>query len=111
MSDALARIETLEAQRAQVNSDIDREIEEIKAQAMQELAEMRAKLSKLETVLKVPSQTIAPRVAAQAARSELDETDAGNGIREVQENVSASDFRDELAELRERTQAKRRRLG
>ncbi len=38
-------------------------------------------------------------------------TDAGNGIREVQENVSADSFRDELAALRERTQAKRRRLG
>jgi hypothetical protein len=111
MSDALARIEALEAKRAQINGDIDREIEGLKAQAMQELAEMRAKLSKLETVLKVPSPTIAPRVAAQAARSELDETDAGNGVREISDNVSAADFRDELAELRERTQAKRRRLG
>lgn len=107
----LARIEALQAQRAQLNSDIDREIEGLKAQALMELEAMRAQLTKFETVLSVKVAPREQRVAPRPTRTELDETDAGNGIRETQDNMSADDFRDELAELRERTQAKRRRLG
>lgn len=110
MSNALARVQELEKQRAQLNADIDREIEGLKAQAMSELEAMRAQLSQFETVLNVKVTPREQRSPAKVERSEIDETDAGNGVREVQENVSASDFRDELAELRERTQAKRRRL-
>lgn len=111
MSAALDRIQALEAQRAQLNADIDREIESLKAQALTELEAMREQLAKFETVLSVKVTPREQRAPAKVVRSEIDETDAGNGIREVQENVSAGDFRDELAALRERTQAKRRRLG
>lgn len=111
MSTALARIEVLEAQRAQVNGDIDREIESLKAQALVELEAMRTQMSKYETALNVKGAPREQRASARPIRSEIDETDAGNGIRETQDNMSAADFRDELAELRERTQAKRRRLG
>jgi hypothetical protein len=111
MSDALARIEALQAQRAQLNSDIDREIEGLKAQALVDLEAMRSQVSKYEAALNVKLPPREQRAPARATRSEIDETDAGNGIRETNDNMSADDFRDELAELRERTQAKRRRLG
>jgi hypothetical protein len=107
----LARIEALQAQRDQLTSDIDREIEGLKAQALVELEAMRTQLTKFETVLSVKVAPREQRAPARATRSEIDETDAGNGVRESQDNMSAADFRDELAELRERTQAKRRRLG
>lgn len=108
MSDALARIQELETQRVQLNADIDREIEGLKAKAMSELAAMREQLAKFETALHVKPT---PQRAPARVHSEIDETDAGNGVREVQENVSADAFKDELAALRNRTQEKRRRLG
>jgi hypothetical protein len=111
MSTALDRIEVLQAQRAQLNSDIDREIEGLKAQALVDLEAMRTQMSKYETALNVKLAPREQRAPSRASRTEIDETDAGNGIRETQDNMSADDFRDELAELRERTQAKRRRLG
>jgi len=111
MSDVLNRIAELEQQRAQLNGDIDRQIEGLKEQALQELEAMRADLAKFETVLQVKVAPREQRAPARVVRSELDETDAGNGIRETQDNTSASDFKDQLASLRERTQEKRRRLG
>lgn len=118
MSDVLNRITELVQQRANLNGDIDREIEGLKAQALLELDAMRSQLSRFETVLKGTvmhqfgvEKPMFPPVRSKPARTELDETDAGNGIRETQDGVSATDFRDELAMLRERTAEKRRRLG
>lgn len=113
MSDVLNRIAELEQQRAQLNGDIDRQIEGLKEQALAELEAMRSQLSKYETALSLDRKfrTPVPTLPTRATRTELDETDAGNGIRETQDNVSAPTFKDELASLRERTQEKRRRLG
>lgn len=56
-----------------------------------------------------------PRVGLEGSRKNevipMDETDAGQGVREPRdEGGSAESFLDELASLRERTQAKRRRM-
>lgn len=110
MSDALNRIAELEKQRAQLNCDIDREIEGLKEKALQDLEAMRAQVATFESVLKVPATPREQRVPARVVRSEIDETDAGNGIREDEDNVSAVSFKEELAMLRDRTQEKRRRL-
>lgn len=112
MSEALRRIEELEKQRAQLNADIDREVEGLKAKALQDLESMRAQMAAFESVLKVPVAPQVQRAAPQRERTPLDDTDAGNGIREAREDYdSAQDFRDELAELRERTAAKRRKIA
>jgi len=110
MNDTLKRIEQLEAQRAQLNSDIDREIDGLKEKALQELDALRSQLAGFESVLSVPTKPREQRVPAKPVTSEIDETDAGNGIREVVENTSAASFQEELAALRERTAEKRRRL-
>lgn len=111
MSDVLARIDELQKQRAQVNADIDREIEGLKAKALHELDGLRSRLAQFESILNVQVAPREQRAPARVVRSEIDETDAGNGVGEVDDNVSAASFIDELAMLRERTQAKRRRLA
>ncbi len=74
----------------------------------EELAATVAKLNALQAKLGVKAP---PPDRPSAPRTELDETDAGNGIGEAREaTTGAQDFRDELAALRERTQMKRRRL-
>lgn len=110
MSDTLKRIQELQTQRAQLNADIDREIESLKEKALQELEALRAQLASAEAVLKVPVTPREQRAPARPEPSAWDQTDAGQGVREVEDSTSATSFRDELAALRERTQEKRRRL-
>ena len=88
--------------------EIDAQLAKLKEQAMKELEAAKANVEALDAVLK----PVAMRAERQASPPQpIDETDAGNGVREQQENVSAASFKDELAMLRERTQEKRRRLG
>lgn len=102
-------------------SEIEIEVENILAEQRQaderELEGILARAAKLQEKLGVkilgPQP---PRVGLEGSRKTeilpIDETDAGNGIREPRdEGGSAQSFQDELAALRERTQAKRRRLG
>ncbi len=101
-------------------SQIELEVESILAAQRQadeaELAATEQRAAKLREKLGVkflgPQP---PRVAVEGSSKReilpIDETDAGNGIREArEENSSAQSFNDELAALRERTQMKRRRL-
>lgn len=99
--------------------EIELEMEDLLAQQRQadeaELAAAEARVAALRVKLNLErSQAIAAESVATAparSRTELDETDAGMGVREPrEESMSAQSFTDELAALRERTQQKRRRL-
>lgn len=114
MSDVLKQIQALESQRAQLNADIDKQLEGLRAQALQELEVMQRTVAELSSALSMPVSPVPKsRLTEMRARvaDPMDETDAGNGVREIEENHSAQSFKDELADLRSRTQAKRRRLG
>lgn len=100
----VSQIAELLRQRA----EIDGQLGKLKEQAMKELEAARSNVEALDAVLK-PAATRTERPASDP--QPIDETDAGNGVREQQENVSAASFKDELAMLRERTQEKRRRLA
>ena len=110
------QIASLLAERA----ELDAELEKLREQAMAELDAAKAAVESIEAVLQPsPSTALAAfleakrnpaRPTAKPVASEIDETDAGNGIREVVENTSAASFQEELAALRERTAEKRRRL-
>jgi hypothetical protein len=95
MSDTLKRIQELEAQRAQLNSDIDREIEGLKVKALQEVDALRAALAAAEAVLKVPVTPREQRAPARVEPTAWDQTDAGQGIGEEVENTSAASFKEE----------------
>lgn len=71
-----------------------------------DLATARARVAEIEARLGV--QTKPPSLAAKL-RTEMDETDAGNGVGEQAEEATAQGLRDELASLRQHTQEKRRR--
>lgn len=74
-------------------------------QARQRVAELESRLS----ISKSPTVT-AQSAPSKPADSALSETDYGQGVgRDDRGDQSADDFRDELAELRERTQSKRAR--
>lgn len=96
------QIASLLAERA----EIDVELEKLRQQAMQELEDAKAAVASLDSVLKPAPKAERPVSPVQP----IDETDAGRGVREINENVSAASFTEELASLRERTQEKRRRL-
>lgn len=85
------------------------------ARRLADVAELQAALERvnaLQARLGVTAPpTVRPPANTQRVLSEIDETDAGQGIREPrEEGGSAQSFQDELAALRERTQMKRRRL-
>jgi hypothetical protein len=96
-----------------IEAEIAALLDEQRKADLAELAATEARLNALRAKLNIQrSQNIAHASEATRPRSELDETDAGNGVREPrEENHSAQSFVDELASLRERTQMKRRRLG
>jgi len=102
------RIDELLAQR----KVIDEELAALKAQAESELEQAQERIATLAAVLGQPGRIpvrgevkLAPRT-----REPIDETDFGNGIGEPREQTtSAQSFTDELAELRARSQARRRR--
>lgn len=104
MSDIQTQIAGLLEQRTQ----IDGQLAKLQEQAMKELEAAKANVAALEAVLK-PARVPVERPTSQP--QPIDETDAGRGVREVSDNMSADDFRDELTALRERTQEKRRRLA
>lgn len=104
MSDIQTQIAVLLAQRIQ----IDGQLAKLQEQAVKELEAAKANVAALDAVLK-PVRVQVERTPSPS--QPIDETDAGRGVREVQDNMSADDFRDELATLRERTAEKRRRLG
>lgn len=73
----------------------------------QELEAARAKVAEIEARLgiKAKPQTI----LRSFVKTEMDETDAGKGIREEVDGVSAEDFRGELHVLRQRALERRAR--
>jgi hypothetical protein len=78
-------------------------------EARSELDKARERVAILEAMLKMARPKAKPERVASPAQP-IDETDAGNGVREVEGTGSATDFREELAALRERTREKRSRL-
>lgn len=101
------QIEAIQVERDQANAAFDARIAELKELAIAELEQARQMVSKLESVLGKRQPIPAPQARVLTA---IDETDAGNGVGEVREQFdSAQDFTDELAELRARSQARRRR--
>jgi hypothetical protein len=84
------------------------------ARRLADIAELQEALAKVSALQLRLGQTTKPQPESRVAsvRTELDETDAGQGIREPRdEGGSAQSFVEELASLRERTQEKRRRLS
>ena len=71
----------------------------------QELAAARTKVAEIEARLGIKAK---PQ-AVLRAKTEIDETDAGHGIREEVNGVSAEDFRGELHVLRQRALERRAR--
>lgn len=96
---------------------IEQDFEELLAEQrrldIEALGNYEQRIAKLREKLGLNASQAPPPVRQSArAPSPLDETDAGMGVREPRdEGGSAKSFQDELAELRERTQQKRRRLG
>lgn len=88
----------------------------VRAADEQELAAARARVAEIEKRLGRADPKAAPAVP-ERARSDYEETDAGRGIggsardEESVDGIGAQDFRNELAELRERGRAKRRQRG
>jgi hypothetical protein len=89
------------------------------ARRLADVEELQAALAKVATLQERLGVKYlgpqAPKVAVEGSSKReilpIDETDAGQGVREARdEGTSAQSFQDELAELRARTQAKRRRL-
>lgn len=80
------------------------------ARRVADIAELQEALARVNALQSRLGQS---RPAPQrVVRSEIDETDAGMGVREPRDDGgNAQSFQDELASLRERTQEKRRRLG
>jgi hypothetical protein len=112
MSDLQAEIAELLKKR----TAIDVELEVLRGDAERRLQAAQADMDALATALSatqvfgVERPMHQPQPKRPRGREPIDETDAGNGVREIEENHSAQSFKDELAELRERTQMKRRRL-
>lgn len=100
---------TIAEQILALQAEYHAKLAELQDAAAKELEEARAKVAALESALSphIPVRTapVAPKKSGP-----IDETDAGNGVREIEENTSAASFKDELAMLRQRTQEKRRRL-
>lgn len=111
MSETLKRIQELQAQRAQLCADIDREIDGLKAKALAEVDAMKATLAQYQTALggNVYVAAQPDHKAIIRPHADIDETDAGAGVAEIENNVSANSFKDELTELRNRNMARRRR--
>jgi len=101
------RIAAIQAQRDKAVAECDAQIAALKGEAQRELEEARARVQALESVLgaqKTPEQPKPQKINPYAG------TDFGDGVGGRGERVtSAQAFRDELAELRERGAAKRRR--
>jgi NAD(P)H-dependent FMN reductase len=98
----MSRIDELLQQRAA----IDAELAELKAQAERDLAAMQDKLREISQAMGAQTK---PRPVVPRESTPLDETDAGNGVREADNYTTAEDFTDELAELRARSLARRAR--
>lgn len=93
---------------------IDAELRQLRTEAMTDLEEAQMIVDQFDKAIgSIVSQSItnAPRIAPQDMPNlPLSETDAGNGIGEQRDSDgSAQSFNDELAELRARSQARRRR--
>jgi hypothetical protein len=89
----------------QIRSADEAELEALRQRA----AEIEARLNASHSAA-VEARRSAPPKPARAP-SPLDETDAGNGVRETETNVSAQQFRSELQTLRAQNVARRRRRG
>jgi hypothetical protein len=82
-----------------------------------ELADARARVAEIEGRLKITPKTVVfntdhlmrAESKPSPALSDYAQTDAGMGIGGREPDMAAQDFRDELAELRERGAAKHRR--
>lgn len=79
---------------------------QLRGELESELDIARTRVKELEAALHMGK----PAAPSKPAESALSETDYGQGVgRDDRGDQSAEDFRDELAELRERTQSKRAR--
>lgn len=105
----MTRIDELLQQRAA----IDAELRSLHTDAKAELEQAQKRLELIASALSTEMANRSAVVAKQSEKlrppSPLDETDAGNGIPETMNYTTAEDFTDELAELRARSQARRRR--
>lgn len=106
----MSRIDELLQQREM----IDAELQLLRGEAVSELEAAKAKVEQLEaklgTVFKLAHQPSGEVRMQHRETQPIDETDAGNGIGEQRDSDgSAQSFNDELAELRARSQARRRR--
>jgi hypothetical protein len=70
----------------------------LRLRGLEEMQMMERSLAAIRSALGVGTKTLA---VLPEPRTEIDETDAGNGMREIEENMSAQSFKDELAVLRE----------
>ena len=77
--------------------------------SLAEIGQLRARLSQLEARLGV-APTPAPKPATKP-HNPVDETDYGQGVGGRERPQDPTDFRNELADLRDRTTAKRARRG
>lgn len=97
------RIKAIEDERSRCLAEFDSQLDALKAEAMQELEAARAQVTILESVIGV-SRPAVVRVVME--HTEFDETDAGNGIGGYSDDSGS--LRDEVAELRARSVARRK---
>lgn len=86
---------------------IDEELTQLRAEAENELAQMQELVARMGGKQMKPVQ--AKPVTVSPVADPISETDWGNGIGGREPEMSREDFQDELAEIRERSAAKRRR--
>jgi hypothetical protein len=78
--------------------------------SLAEIGQLRARLSQLEARLGVAAAP-APKPAPEKPHNPVDETDWGMGVGGREKPMAAGDFREQLADLRDRTAEKRARRG
>lgn len=101
MSDIQEQITSLLAERAA----IDKELEGLRTQAVEELEAAKARVAEIDACLKVRPQTPAAQVASTEQPDEFD----GIGPDETEGSGEYREFVDELAAIREHNMARRRR--
>lgn len=102
----MSRIDELLQQRAAIDAEL--KIEQGKAE--QELEQAKSRLEAIKMALKLTHTSTGEVKFKEKTFDPIDETDAGMGIPEPRETAAdAQSFTNELAELRARSQARRRR--
>ena len=105
-----SEFQRIEVQYREHLSRFEQRLAQRHAADRQELETLQKRAAEIEARLGVTPKKPESR-KQPSAPSPLDETDAGNGVREIETNVSASAFRNELQTLRAQNVARRRRRG